>query len=250
MSRRRKKYNNRYNNGKNMRSYNNFTTNSVYLTYLIMNENLREILNRVSSMNNEPISTRLLYDSENKTYTNKRVNWLNVTKSKLHISYCVPDDIKVDGDEWLKSNRKPTQIRKLIRKIYRKSFSNTQIKNFIGKFSMIYSIYTKEEISPSNKKNDKKLNTIKRIENIINKTANKKLKWEFGLKNAYSIKYITRYNISKNKNILIEYYESFNFDDFMVINMEINGKKKFLFNSFDGDDLTILKLYIKDYVTV
>ena len=148
----RKKSRNRGNQNRNrnnqLKNYNNFndipiTNRDISKNKLFLHPNLEIILKNILKDTKDPIAYRLIEDSK-KDSIPSRFSWFNITKSNDHLSYALPSKVKKNGDEWSKSNRQPTQFRKLIRKVYGKLFSNNQIKSFISKFKNHYYQFTKK----------------------------------------------------------------------------------------------------------
>jgi len=199
--------------------------------YLILNNNLKSLIEIIYKKYENPIAYKILYDTKNQTYNNNRVNWLNLTVDKSYLSYSTPDKIKSDKDEWRKSNRQPIQIRKLIRKMYKRLFSNREIKSFVGKFTVEYVKYIDK------KKNQKKVSNADildyRIDNIVQNTIDNKLKWKFVSGNKSLLKYISKLKISETKYLYLEYfYNIYNDNDhYLVVYIINNDNKIYIFNS-------------------
>lgn len=234
------------------RKINNYNNYQIVNNKLYLNKNLESILNRILDMRYDPIADRLINDSK-KPNVPLSISWLNITVSNDHMSYTTPDKVKNNGDEWLKENRKCIQIRKLIRKMYKKTFSNNQIRSFSTKFKKIYSEFIKENKRIKNNnyvKNKPNINTDIILNNIIDETTKGELDWVKSFDNDFYTKYKTKIFITEKKYLSIEIYKSNNGgEDFISIFM-YNGDshKKHILRSNDSDVVWFIKEYIEENV--
>lgn len=255
MARRRKnrnkgRYNNRKGNVNNFQSFQKSRQNQGRTqahNKLYLNPNLEEILKRITDKGSDPIAERLLSDSKQDSVP-IRISWLNITKSGDYLSFTTPDRVKQPKDAWIQKNRTPAQIRNVIRKMYKKTFSNNQIKNFGSKFKSVYSAFTKE-----NRADNKKIKAdTKILDNIIAETENGELLWKRIDGNEYYSKYQTKIFITDKKYVLIDIYEvKDNENDFITFNLVDETKKgkdtkKFMKTINDPDAVWMIKSYIEN----
>jgi len=197
---------------KRVKKYNSFHNHNKYVgpqSYikLYLNKNFENILKMILEKSKDPIAERFLSDSK-KSHILTRVSWLNITESNDHLSYASPFDVKKTEDGWKKENRNPIQIRKLIRKIYKKTFSNNQIKTFSSKFKMAYSQYTKgyrENITRTTlalTRKPSKLDNERILLNLMVETDNGNIKW-VKKNEEYFDKFETKISVTDKKYLLV-----------------------------------------------
>lgn len=239
-----------YRNRNRNRNINNYTTHvnrKQVMNPLIISDSLKNLLLRIMDLSNDNISKRIIEDS-NKNSIPTRISWLNLTNSNDYISYTIPDKVKKPEDAWDKKNRQVSEIKKLIKKIYKNEFSNNQIKSFISKFRKIYSeIKTEKDYHKKTFKNEKLFNDNKIIDNLLLQTELNELEWILLFKNNNYEKYSTQIYITEYKYVLVElYYMGKN--SFITLNLVNKNKvdKKFIKNIQDPDVIWIL-LAIKQY---
>jgi len=230
MSKKRRKKRNTVSNYNN---FNQLKKANIYLHKLDMHKNLIHILNKILSYDKDVIAKRILNDNETKSISSN-VNWLNITTSPDHISYTTKDLVKNQNDQWKKENRKPVLIKKLIKKIYGKSFSNRQVKLFLSKYKKAYNEIISYKKSNKNIPKDDKI-----IFKVIDQTVNEEIKWYINEKNNNYIKYTTYLLISDYKSIQMNCYEMFMdskpFINFKLID-DFKKKETFIKSIVDSED--------------
>jgi hypothetical protein len=238
-----------YRNRNRNRNIDNYTTHvnrKQVKNPLIISDSLKNLLLRIMDLGNDTISKRIIEDS-NKNSVPTRISWLNLTDSNDYISYTIPDKVKKPEDAWDKKNRQVSEIKKLIKKIYKNEFSNSQIKTFISKFRKIYSdLKTEKEYHKKTFKNEKLFNNNKIIDNLLLQTELNELNWTLLFKNNNYEKYSTNIYITEYKYVLVElYYMGKN--SFITLNLVDKNKvdKKFIKNIQDPDAIWILLDSIK-----
>lgn len=238
-----------YRNRNRNRNIDNYTTHvnrKQVKNPLIISDSLKNLLLRIMDLGNDTISKRIIEDS-NKNSVPTRISWLNLTDSNDYISYTIPDKVKKPEDAWDKKNRQVSEIKKLIKKIYKNEFSNSQIKTFISKFRKIYSdLKTEKEYHKKTFKNEKLFNDNKIIDNLLLQTELNELNWTLLFKNNNYEKYSTNIYITEYKYVLVElYYMGKN--SFITLNLVDKNKvdKKFIKNIQDPDAIWILLDSIK-----
>jgi hypothetical protein len=239
MSYRRNKYN-KYNREK---MDNNTPSYTLYKLYL--NNNLKKVLRNI----NDPISKRLLKDSDKST--NKfTTNWINMTNSSYHLSYSIPSKVKTLDSAWDKSNRVSIQIKKLIKRIYKRSFNNKEIKRFVSLYKNEYNRYTKKIDSKRDPDDKKTYKNSIILNNILLFTEKTLIKWTFP--KQYSENYIIyegTFNISKQKKIIIRIYYSDSYNNYITFeyqNVKSASDRSFIKIINDNDGVDIIKLSIDD----
>jgi len=232
-SRRKKNRVKKYNNFKKLKNI------SIPLHKLDMHKNLIDVLNKIKLYDNDIISRKLLDDNKNNSIS-VNINWLNLTKSTDHISYTTSKD-----NIWKKENRKPVLIKKLIRKLYGKTFSNKQIKSFLSKYKKAYNEFVNYN------KTNKLTSDDKIILKIMTLTSDEDIKWYIDTKNNNYIKYVAYLLIdgADNKSIRIEYYEMFmkdskSFLSFKLVNDKVKTSE-FIRSLTDSKLINDLLIYIK-----
>jgi len=244
MSRKRNKGNKNRSGNNQLKKYNNFreipNTNRMQINNkLYLHENLENILNNIIKISRDPIASKLLTDSK-KSAIPTRVSWLNITKSNDHLSYALPDKVKKPGDEWLKQNRQPIQFRKLIKKIYGRQFSNSQIKTFISKFKNHYSQFSKKPMKKES--GDEKI-----VDNLMKETVDGEMKWKFKSATNYYEKYTTEIFITDKKYVLVEFYNIIeDKESFISLRLMDNGKNIFMRSITDAKNIEELKIFIEE----
>lgn len=238
-----------YRNRNRNRNIDNYTTHvnrKQVKNPLIISDSLKNLLLRIMDLGNDTISKRIIEDS-NKNSVPTRISWLNLTDSNDYISYTIPDKVKKPEDAWDKKNRQVSEIKKLIKKIYKNEFSNSQIKTFISKFRKIYSdLKIEKEYHKKTFKNEKLFNDNKIIDNLLLQTELNELNWTLLFKNNNYEKYSTNIYITEYKYVLVElYYMGKN--SFITLNLVDKNKvdKKFIKNIQDPDAIWILLDSIK-----
>ena len=220
----------------NQQNFKKGINSQIPFNKLYISINLITILNNVIETSNDIIANALVQNTKNPISNN--TNWLNITKSPDYISYALIDKITNNESAWKQSNRHPVQIRKLIRKIYKKKFSNRQIRSFIGKFKTSYVIYTtKEKKNKENVRHDFGKNELPKI---IEKTKNNELKWKIVKVNFYYSKCYAKIFITEKKHVLIDLYyteEKVDIKSNTVITFHlVDDKNKIFMNSIMSKD--------------
>jgi len=242
-SKKRNKGDNNRNRNNQIKRYNNFqdipnTNRTSTKNKLYLHKNLEYILLEILKKGKDPISERLISDSK-KDNVPIRISWLNITKSNEHLSYVLPSKVKDIGDEWKKENRVPIPFRKLIRKLYSKTFSNNQIKSFISKFKNSYNNFTKKpkkDFSPDNKI----------LDNLMIETVDGDLKWNLESTNHHFDRYDTSIFITDKKHVLIQFYNMKDYDvkSFISLRLVTNGDEEFMKSITDNELIDDLKIFI------
>jgi hypothetical protein len=258
ISRNRKNRNRNRQKIMNYDDLNLYQKSTIKKNKLIIHDNLIEILNRMLDLSGDKIAQKLLDDNKFENNIN-RINWLNLTKNQGYLSYSIPDKVKIPNDEWIQKNRTSNQIRKIIRKIYKKQFSNTEIKTFESKYKTVYNSFVKENKKSSNiniNKNIKNRNNVITLDddmilnNIILKTENNEILWKLITKNDYYNKYRSIIKITKNKSIMIELYDISITDNFLSIHIVDNGKSYYLKTITDDTGVGLISYSIKDKIKI
>jgi len=224
----RNRHVNKYNDFKQLRS------NVIKLHKLEMHNNLIILLSDILKYTKDPIVERLLLDNTNDSISSN-INWLNMTLSSDYISYTTKEKVKNDGDEYKRENRKPVLIKKLIRKLYGKTFSNKQIKIFLSKYKKLHSEFKNKQknISPDD-------NIVLKL---IKLTKNNDIVWYIETESNSYIKYVSYLNITYSKLIRSEFYLMLNdVSSFLSFKLVDDDKKqsRFIRSLQDSDFLSDL----------
>lgn len=233
MSRRRKNKNvRRHNNSKN--DYHNTRGSQPRYFKLFLHKNLKEILKRILDNGHDPIAFRLLSDSK-KSRIQTNISWLNITVSDNYWSYAYISKVKNNIDEaWDKQNRVPVNIYKIVKKIYKKNFSNKQIKSFVAKYRRVYGAYTSEQVSK-----ERGINNDDILNKVLDMTYSGYIKWKIGYKTKAYTNYKSRMYLTDRKYISIDaYVTTGNIDNFIVFYLvtDDNIDSKILIKRINDDD--------------
>jgi hypothetical protein len=220
-----------YNRNRNRNRYKNSN-------YLLFSSIFREILKTTHSKYNNIIAKQLLSDENDKPF-DINFSWINSTKGDDVVSYASVSSVKSHGDEWKKENRKTFLLKVFIKKVYGKTFSNKQIKDFTSKYKIVHNDLSKKR--PKKKYDD---DTI--LNNIIEYTKNGDIIWKKKTDNEEYEKFTSIYNINKYKKLVFDlYYKPHLNESFFSIKMSMtydNGKsKKYIFIKSIVDDSYLLR---------
>lgn len=226
-----------------------YRKNNIKQNKLIISDDLNYLL---SELYNDPIAHKIINDSK-KDFISTNISWLNLTNNNNLISYSTPINSKKQGGPWVKDNRQASQIRKIIKKIYKREFSNRQIKTFISKFRKVYSDMKLEKIKKKekDKENDFKFDNDKILENIILYTENDNIKWKIYSNNDYGyVKYSSNIYITRNKyiNLKLYYFEQNLKDSYLILSLKNDKDITSMFRELitDVDGIWVLSDIIKN----
>jgi len=235
---------------KHMKNKPNIDTGKLYLS---------EYLSSILKTMNNPIAKRMITDTQ--FSSNKfNLNWINITKSVTHLSYTTINKIHKPGDQWEKKNRTPIQIKKLIRRLYGKSFNTKQIKSFVSSYKTAYEKFIKT-IQTNNNTHSEQNNSSGKFSYdnrvILNKvlmyTEQSIILWSPPVEYSENfIKYTGVYEISDTKSVELGLYHSDKYSDyitFYLITKKPNVNKRgrnFLLIINDNKSLEIIQISIDD----
>lgn len=187
----------RGNRGRGNRSgfvHNNHINNNQKKYRLVFSESFMSIISHVVSYSNDRVAMELL--RMNNSDVNTRVSYVSATTNNSIVSYCPVDKAKTDQDGWDKKNRIPIDIRKLLNKLFKKTFTKGEINGFIGRYKKSFSELKNRNVQYDN---DQKI-----LNNIFDNTFDAELKWDISNSDSSSEKYTTSFPVTPNKYIFME----------------------------------------------